>query len=112
MGDDCRMDDIVWYSRFAVLVGALVLLVQALSGRGAGFVTLLGVLLLCVGLVVFAVTLGLQGIRSGDAGAAEEAVRDRQQPPEVEPAEANAGSERIRGETVATERVDEPAVKE
>lgn len=85
------VSDIIWYSRFAVLVGALVLLVQAIAGRAAGFVTLLAVILLCVGLVVFVVALGLQGLRAPapDTGAASsgdepmtETTPDTDPPPE------------------------------
>lgn len=85
------VNDIIWYSRFAVLVGALVLLVQAIAGRAAGFVTLLAVILLCVGLVVFVVALGAQGLRapapdtgtesSGDEPTTETAA-DTGPPPE------------------------------
>ena len=56
------VNDIVWYSRFAVLVGALVLVVQAAAGRAAGFITLIAIILICAGFVVFIAALALQGM--------------------------------------------------
>jgi hypothetical protein len=81
------MNDLVWYSRFAVLVGALVLLVQSVSGRGVGFVTLLGILLLCFGFLSFVAGLALQGMRANAAGASTVA----EVPPPVMPEADSAG---------------------
>lgn len=53
------MNEIVWYSRVAVLVGALVLLIQAFTGRALGVMTLLAVVLLGGGFIVFLAALAL-----------------------------------------------------
>jgi hypothetical protein len=47
------VSELTWYSRFAVWVGAVVLLVQAIAGRGAGLMSLVATLLLGIGLVGF-----------------------------------------------------------
>jgi hypothetical protein len=64
---DWAMNDVIWYSRFAVLVGALVLLVQAVAGRAQGLVTVVAVLLLCIGFLVFIAALSFQGWSSRSA---------------------------------------------
>jgi hypothetical protein len=50
---ETRVSEITWYSRFAIWVGAIVLLVQAVAGRGAGFMSLVSVILMSVGLAGF-----------------------------------------------------------
>ena len=77
------MNDLVWYSRFAVLVGALLLLVQSVTGSAVGPITLVGVLLLCIGFVVFITALALADRRTTDPAA-----RDDTQEPE----ERNSGA--------------------
>jgi hypothetical protein len=47
------VSEITWYSRFAIWVGAIVLLVQAVAGRGAGFMSLVSIVLMLVGLAGF-----------------------------------------------------------
>jgi hypothetical protein len=47
------VSEITWYSRFAIWVGAVVLLVQALAGRGTGFMSFISVVLMAGGLAGF-----------------------------------------------------------
>jgi hypothetical protein len=47
------MSELTWYGRFAVLVGAAVLLVQSVAGRGAGLMSLASVVLMAGGLLGF-----------------------------------------------------------
>lgn len=56
------MAEIVWYSRLAVLVGAAILLIQSVLGRAVGLLTFLAILLLCVGFVVFCISLALSEV--------------------------------------------------
>lgn len=56
------MNDVVWYSRLAVLVGALVLIAQAVTGRAVTLMTVLAVVLLCGGFVVFIAALSATGL--------------------------------------------------
>lgn len=53
------MNDVIWYSRLAVWVGAGALLLQAITGRSAGFLTLLAVIAISAGLVTFLAGLAL-----------------------------------------------------
>lgn len=55
------MTDFTWYSRLLVWVGALVLLVDSVSGRGLGFITVLAVIALAGGLVGFVGGLAIDG---------------------------------------------------
>jgi hypothetical protein len=75
-GGATRVSELTWYSRFAVWVGAVVLLVQAIAGRGAGLMSLIATLLLGLGLVVFLVGLVADARRPGAiaAGPVEEAA--------------------------------------
>jgi hypothetical protein len=77
------VSELTWYSRFAVWVGAVVLLAQAIAGRGAGVMSAFAVLILAVGFVVFLSSLGLAGRRVrvgldevGRDGAPESAVTE------------------------------------
>lgn len=101
------MNDVIWYSRFAVLVGALVLLVQAVAGRAAGLITFLAIVLLCGGLVVFLVALGVEGMakpvaETGNTGPEQAPLGES--PPEApaenhrEPVPESAVSEADAGE--------------
>jgi hypothetical protein len=47
------VSEITWYSRFAIWVGAVVLLVQAIAGHGAGFMSFISVVLMIGGLAGF-----------------------------------------------------------
>lgn len=51
------LDNLLWYSRYAVWVGAIVLLLQSVTGRSIGLVSLLAVILLAGGLLLFLLTL-------------------------------------------------------
>ncbi|MDQ2741160.1 MAG: hypothetical protein M3Z66_02520 [Chloroflexota bacterium] len=74
------MNEFLWYSRFILWVGALVLLIEALTGRSSGPITVIAVLCLFGGLIAFVIALSLSGIRSSrppierhpDAGDGEE----------------------------------------
>jgi hypothetical protein len=70
------MSEVTWYGRFAVWVGAVVLLVQAVAGRGAGLMSLIATLLLAVGIAVFLVGLVIDASAApaplvSDVGASE-----------------------------------------
>jgi hypothetical protein len=52
-----RVNEYVWYSRLAVWVGCVILLAQAIAGRGASVMTVAGVILLSLGFVAFVGTL-------------------------------------------------------
>jgi hypothetical protein len=56
------LETLLWYSRYAVWVGAIVLLLQAITGRSIGIITLLAVLLLGGGFLVFIAVLGWDGL--------------------------------------------------
>jgi hypothetical protein len=55
------VSELTWYSRFAVWVGAAVLLVQAIAGRGAGLMSLIAVVLMAAGLMAFLAGLVVDG---------------------------------------------------
>lgn len=55
-------DSLLWYSRYSVWVGAIVLFIQSLTGRSVGVISLLGVLLLAAGLAVFLGALSWEGV--------------------------------------------------
>lgn len=64
--------ELTWYSRFAILAGAAVLLIQSVTDRGAGPVSLIAVLLMAGGLPAFVAGLiwdartvsGFAGVRA------------------------------------------------
>src|SRR5579884_3155341 len=62
MVDSRKNETVLWYSRYAVWVGAIVLLVQAVTGRSVGLVSLIGILLLVFGFLVFLAAIAWQGI--------------------------------------------------
>jgi hypothetical protein len=47
------LGEVTWYSRLATWAGALVLLVQSVTGRSTGIMTLIGVILLAGGFTAF-----------------------------------------------------------
>lgn len=51
------MSEFTWYARLAVWVGAVVLIVQSVTGRGLGAMTVIAVLLLTSGFAAFLVGL-------------------------------------------------------
>lgn len=55
-------DSLLWYSRYAVWVGAIVLLIQSVTGRSVGLISLFGVVLLAAGFLVFLAALSWQGL--------------------------------------------------
>ena len=55
-----RTGDLTWYSRLLLWAGAAVLLLQAISGRSTGFVTLIAVLALSIGFVAFLAGLAIE----------------------------------------------------
>ncbi len=71
------MSEFVWYARLAVWAGAVVLLAQAISGRGTSFMTLLGVILLTTGFAAFLGGLAVGGTASATAAVADE-TRNRE----------------------------------
>ena len=68
------MSEFTWYSRLAVLGGVLVLIVQSVSGRAVGALTVLAVLAVFFGLIAFLGGLAYDG--SGPAAAAIDLVDD------------------------------------
>ncbi len=48
-----RLNDVAWYSRLAIWLGAAVLLVESVTARSLGIVTVLAVLALALGLLGF-----------------------------------------------------------
>jgi hypothetical protein len=54
------INDLTWYSRLAVWVGAVILLVQSLTGRALGVMTVVAVLMLSIGLLAFIIGLALK----------------------------------------------------
>jgi hypothetical protein len=69
--------ELTWYSRFAVLAGAAVLLIQSVTDRGAGPVSLIAVLLMAGGLPAFVAGLIWDARTvSGTAGARPAVVKD------------------------------------
>jgi disulfide bond formation protein DsbB len=97
MRQDGLVNDVIWYSRFAVLVGALVLLVQAVAGRAQGVITLIAILLLCLGFLVFVSALAMQGLsRPSSPAHAETALTgetDAPTPADSEPPGSNDAQE-------------------
>ena len=75
------MSELTWYSRTAILGGSLVLVVQAVTQRGVGVVTVLAVLAVSLGLVAF--VWGLVA----DASGPRKQVDRRTQPVQVEVAD-------------------------
>jgi hypothetical protein len=55
------LENVLWYSRYSVWVGAIILLVQSITGRSVGILTLVGVLLLVCGFISFLAALSWQG---------------------------------------------------
>ncbi|HZU12741.1 MAG TPA: hypothetical protein VFB58_07860 [Chloroflexota bacterium] len=55
------MHEIVWYSRLAVIVGAVILLVQAVTARSTPALTVLAMVFLIVGLLAFVAGLAMEG---------------------------------------------------
>jgi hypothetical protein len=55
-------DSLLWYSRYSVWVGAIVLFIQSLTGRSVGVISLLGVLMLAAGFAVFLGALSWEGL--------------------------------------------------
>ncbi len=53
------MDEVLWYSRLILWVGAIVLLAEAVSGRSAAFFSVVGTLCLAGGFATFLVALAL-----------------------------------------------------
>ena len=51
------MSSFTWYSRLAIWLGALILIIQAVLGESTNLVTLIGVLAVIVGLISFVVGL-------------------------------------------------------
>lgn len=56
------LETLLWYSRYSVWVGAIVLLLQAITGRSIALITLLSVLLLGIGFLVFVGVLSWEGL--------------------------------------------------
>jgi hypothetical protein len=79
-------DSLLWYSRYCVWVGAIVLLVQSVTGRSVGPVTLMGVLLLAAGFIAFVGSLSWQGVAAATVDPSAEV------PSAQEPASAADGS--------------------
>jgi hypothetical protein len=55
------VSEFTWYTRLATWAGALVLLVQSVTGRSTGIMTLIGVVLLAGGFAAFLSGLALDG---------------------------------------------------
>jgi hypothetical protein len=55
------MNDLLWYTRLLVWVGCGALLVEAVSGRSFGYLTIVAIIFLVVGLAGFMAGLALQG---------------------------------------------------
>ncbi len=73
-------DSLLWYSRYSVWVGAIVLFIQSVTGRSVGAISLLGVLMLAVGFAVFLGALSWEGVlRPAEAGPEEQPAAE--QPP-------------------------------
>jgi hypothetical protein len=80
------MNDLLWYTRLLVWVGCGALLVEAVSGRSFGYLTVVAVIFLVVGLAGFVAGLALQGrslswllavAEAPPAAITESAPRDR-----------------------------------
>lgn len=56
------LESLLWYSRYSVWVGAIVLTLQAITGRSVGLITLLAVLLLGLGFLAFIGVLSWEGL--------------------------------------------------
>lgn len=56
------IDSFLWYSRYSVWVGAIVLFIQSVTGRSVGVISLLGVILLAVGFAAFLGALSWEGM--------------------------------------------------
>jgi hypothetical protein len=63
--------EFTWYSRLATWAGALVLLVQGVTGRSTGIMTLVGVILLAGGFAAFLSGLAFERSRSAEVIAAD-----------------------------------------
>jgi hypothetical protein len=98
--------ELTWYSRFAVLVGAAVLLLQSVTDRGAGPVSLIAVLLMAGGLPAFITGL-IWDARTvaGTAGAqpsvveedSEIGVKSERAEPEIEELDALPPGDSLEG---------------
>lgn len=55
------MHEIVWYSRLAIIVGAVILLIQAVTGRSTAALSVLATILLVIGLIALVSGLALEG---------------------------------------------------
>lgn len=67
-------DSLLWYSRYSVWVGAIVLVVQSVTGRSVAAISLLGVLMLAVGFVSFVGALSYEGLLRSAVPLAAESV--------------------------------------
>lgn len=56
------LDSLLWYSRYAVWVGALVLLVQSVTGRSIAIISVVAVLMLAAGFIAFVGALSWAGM--------------------------------------------------
>lgn len=114
------IDSLLWYSRYSVWVGAIVLFIQSVTGRSVGAISVLGVLMLAAGFAVFLGALSWEGIlRPAEVATAEPvAIAEPAQavppvaPEAKPPAAKSAPAVRAAPEIVQTDRlaVDSPLV--